>query len=211
MKPGGWSTAKLCGRGTAGLHSYPSSPLNSTRNTKKQKNGETFHLSTTVNARFCQDHKSPGETDWKCSHKLLGLNLTSDQQTRCSSSMPLRCYMPVNRWRCCWKSCWSQMFGLMNMAFHFQYVLSSISHFRKCPNNICLSSVTKPSNSWSYHDGSKGGSQVMLLKSDQVPVGRRSGWIDESTKHHTLTLPNGKSAFVPLTLNTIVQTTYLLS
>lgn len=39
MKPGGWSTAKLCGRGTAGLHSYPSSPLNS----KKTKNFSSFH------------------------------------------------------------------------------------------------------------------------------------------------------------------------
>lgn len=44
---------------------------------KKQK---TFHLSTTVNAGFCQGHKSPGETEWKCSHKLLGLNVTSHQR-----------------------------------------------------------------------------------------------------------------------------------
>ncbi len=35
--------------------------------------------------------------------------------------------------------------------------------------------------------GSKGGNQVMLLRSDEVCIGRRLVWIDESTKHWTFT------------------------
>lgn len=45
-----------------------------------------FNFSTSVNAGYCQGHKSPEETEWKCSHKLPGLNLTSEQWTRCSPS-----------------------------------------------------------------------------------------------------------------------------
>lgn len=61
------------------------SPIHLPLSTQSQKRGETFHLSTTVNVEFCQDHKSLEETEWKCSHKLLGLNLTSEQWMRCFS------------------------------------------------------------------------------------------------------------------------------
>ena len=70
---------------TAGLSIFP------TQLSPKKNGGGTFHFSTTLNAGFCQDHKSPGETEWKCSHKLLGLNLTSGQQTRCCSSAQQAC------------------------------------------------------------------------------------------------------------------------
>lgn len=62
--------AKLCGQGTAGLHSYLSFPLTS-------MGGGVFSSFTTVNAGFWQGHKSTEETERKYSHKLLGRNMTS--------------------------------------------------------------------------------------------------------------------------------------
>lgn len=66
-------------------------PIHLPHSTWAQKQRGTFHFSTAVNAGFCQDHKSPEETEWKCSHKLLSLNLTSGQQTRCSPSVQRPC------------------------------------------------------------------------------------------------------------------------
>lgn len=64
MKPRGWSTAKLCGPSTAGLHWHPSSPLS--HPPPPPEKTKHFHLSTVVNAGSCQGRKSPGKTEWKC-------------------------------------------------------------------------------------------------------------------------------------------------
>lgn len=48
----------------------------------------------------------------------------------------------------------------------------------------------------------------MLLQSDKVCIERRSEWMDEGTKHQTLTQEN--AAHVQLTINT-VTCTFLMS
>lgn len=81
-KPGAWCTATLCGWGTAGIHSYPSSPLNN-------KTTRRYHLSATVKCWVLSGLQITWGDRW---HMVLCLDEMSDQRTGC-----FRSYMPVLR------------------------------------------------------------------------------------------------------------------
>lgn len=55
--------------------------------------------------------------------------------------------------------------------------------------------VTKPSSGCGNYDGSKGRGQV-TLQSNKVPVGRRSGWMNGSTKHRRLLTTDNSDNFI---------------